>query len=107
MVGNGERAPPVDPDDLEDAVAAQKPLVGGGDGGLAGLYDAPVDGGQVTGRNRCAGLVHHAVTIAPATARAVFASTAAGTFPAKGGFMYIGAGAVALILLIVLLIILL
>ena len=47
-----ERAPVVQAHDLEDAVASQQALVGGGDARFGGGDDRAVDGGQVHGGQR-------------------------------------------------------
>jgi hypothetical protein len=53
MVRERERPPVVDPNHLECAVAAQEPLVGGGNRGLLRRHEAAVDTGQLGGRGRC------------------------------------------------------
>ena len=50
MVGERVRAPVVDADDLEGAVAAQQTLVGGRDDGLVGGADPAVERGELGGR---------------------------------------------------------
>jgi hypothetical protein len=57
MVGERERAPVVDPDDLERAIAAQEPLVGGGNGRLARRHEAAVDAGELGRRGGSSDLV--------------------------------------------------